>query len=502
MDSVDKYNNNGLYGWNQQRMSQIIDKELRHIVNKKKAICSEEKKKKKGAAFLCIDAYMLYPQTERNLTTPMPRMASNSRRGGPTLDTGVITEARDTGLSASYFESIHYWNNPPFFQALFQITPSEDEMHCYRELMAIMYDEHDTRSNTVGIGGMTTFLTAMMLLRKDDNAIAHDNRGWIFAIDNILSVLLYRDHYSYYLTNWVGGNDNFFFFYPHMFCKLQLSFTMEVDDTSNFRELQNRNVLYLMKEAIVKGYKGIPSLTGEEDTPDIPHNDIILRDKKILQKYSLNTRTQVHMTFGIRVNDSQRMHRHKPQLVFQHIAIKLSRHILDRRSFMQMFQNHIRGTPFRLVEIKPSELYAFPYQDYVPSMVVDINRQISANIPDTIRTNTEAAQMSMQTRTYSAGDLHGIQESSFHFLSNYRNTQHGNFTATDVKREFSKAFQGEELMLDTEQYVSKIIERNMVCTFFYFSIFFIFSPFLPFFSLHWEEVTCGTLKKKKKMETK
>ncbi|ETO28881.1 hypothetical protein RFI_08245 [Reticulomyxa filosa] len=334
----------------------------------------------------------------------------------------------------SYYEVVHYWNNPTVFQELFQLTPSEDEMHCYRELMNIVYDERDTR-NTVQMGGMTHFFDAMSFLRKEDNAIAHDNRGWIFTIDNLLCILLYRDYHCFHKTNLLG--------------ELQLSLTVQLENGKTLKDLENRNALYIMKEAIIKGYKGIPSLTEEDHIPDINCNDIILRKKTALRKwYDLgfcNTPTLVHLTFGIRVDDTQLVYRYKPQLVFQHIAFALSRHILDRRSFLPMFQRHVRGKPVgcRLLDVKPSELEAFPYPDYVSSFVPRTRTQTTANPADFFRNMTTA-------------------NNEFSPSSTSNVASYGFFSTVDIKREFSRAFQEEELLLDTEQYVSKIIERSMV----------------------------------------
>ncbi|ETO20345.1 hypothetical protein RFI_16872 [Reticulomyxa filosa] len=307
-------------------------------------------------------------------------------------------------------------------------------MHCYEQLLTVAFDENDTR-NTLGVTGMTTLLTAMILLRKEDNAIAHDNRGWIFAIDNILSVLLYRDVFTHYRTNLVG--------------ELQLSFTLELDATKTIRDLEQRSVLTHIKRAIVKGYNGIPSLTSEEEAPEIFPKDIVLRDKTLLSNWydmgCLRIPKRVHLTFGICVDDTQRVYRNKPQLLFQIIAHNLSKHILDRRSFSPMFQNYARNKSvgFRLLEAKPSELKVYLYDNYIPSLPLE-----GIHAPDTMRTNTQTPYTEMNE--------------SFHILSNYDNTQHGNFTATDVQRELVKAFQKEELLLGTEEYVSKIIERNMV----------------------------------------
>jgi hypothetical protein len=211
---------------------------------------------------------------------------------------------------------------------------------------------------------------ALAILRKFDTAVCDRNQGWVTTVDNILTVLLYRD-YFYYSKDFIG--------------ELQFSVSLEIGSRqSSIRELDQRAVIYRIKQSLLAGYHGLSAinktvLSAGYDSDDehssnsslMSVDTLVLRHKENVTQignccYCCVSRDSqlVKMTFGIVADltpTKAPQNRYYPYQ-FMYIAKQLFTKI-HTRSFVNIFNTYSRKMKFnfRMREINADELKAVQY---------------------------------------------------------------------------------------------------------------------------------------------
>eukprot|EP01084_Bolivina_argentea_P126671 224239_1 len=275
-----------------------------------------------------------------------------------------------------------YKGNEEKYDPLFESTPTVDEMVCYESLCNVIFNDTVSSHNLSDIGDFQKIKKAFGILRANDHAIASKTCGWVTTIDNLLSVLLYRD-LSWYNCNFIG--------------ELRISLLIESNKSSKLHNYENKALLTAIKKSIVYAFCGVPLLQEAQDNV-LDINYIVLRRKKTENNNLCSCVTrccgqQAHLarlTFGILCDDS------KPNTIntmnnkfakqFPYKFLFQSKRLYEqifRNKFTKLFDSSCRKQRAQLkcTEIHTYDLSIFPYPKYEMDQL--LTQQFAEYLPST-----------------------------------------------------------------------------------------------------------------------
>eukprot|EP01084_Bolivina_argentea_P080253 145415_1 len=149
-----------------------------------------------------------------------------------------------TYLKNEFYLILNSGQHHPNDYAIYSCTPTVHEMECYLSLCRATFS--DIHIPDPQIRNVTKKIEDVILsLRAIDHAISPNDSsaGWVTVIDNVLSVLLYRN-VDEYRKNFLG--------------ELRLTLIIEENKTTKLSNYENREVLIAIKQAITYSFCGQP----------------------------------------------------------------------------------------------------------------------------------------------------------------------------------------------------------------------------------------------------